>query len=161
MTSNTFSVEIEQIENFRFDVRFAQGGISIIGDEPPPTGQGSGPQPAELLAAAVANCLMASLFFCLTKARTATGTLKAHAEGRLARDAQGRLRVAGIEVTLAAPAATPRCLTLFENYCVVTESVRAGIPVSVKVIDEHGHILHATPALHAPDPDQPPKSYPD
>lgn len=155
MTKNTFSVEIEQIENFRFDVRFAQGGI--VGDEPPPAGQGSGPHPAELLAAAVANCLMASLFFCLTKARAATGILKARAEGRLARDAQGRLRVAGLEVTLAAPAATPRCLTLFENYCVVTESVRAGIPVSVRVVDEHGHILHQTGAPSTPDPARSPE----
>ncbi len=153
MTNNTFSVEIEQIENFRFDVRFAQG--SIVGDEPPPAGQGSGPHPAELLAAAVANCLMASLFFCLTKVRAATGTLRAQAEGRLARDAKGRLRVVGMEVTLAAPAATPRCLTLFENYCVVTESVRAGIPVSVRVVDEHGHVLHETAAPPTSDPDRP------
>ncbi len=153
MTSSTFSVDIEQIENFRFDVRFAQGGI--IGDEPPPAGQGSGPHPAELLAAAVANCLMASLFFCLTKAHAATGPLKARAEGRLDRNARGRLRVAALEVTLAAPGATPRCLALFEDYCVVTESVRAGIPVSVRVVDDHGRVLHETSSLHASDPGRP------
>jgi hypothetical protein len=30
----------------------------------------------------------------------------------------------------------------FEDFCVVTESVRHGIPVSVKVVDAAGRTLH-------------------
>ncbi len=144
MAKEGFSIEIEQIENYRFSVRFAEG--TLVTDEPPPAGQGAGPHPAELLAAAVANCLMASLLFCLTKARATPEALKARVQGHLARDTNGRLRVAALDVALTAPGATPRCLTLFENYCVVTESVRAGVPVNVAVTDEHGRVLHESRA---------------
>ena len=34
-----------------------------------------------------------------------------------------------------------RCLDLFEDFCVVTASVRQGIPVSVEVLDENGASL--------------------
>lgn len=147
MAQDGFVVEIAQAEDFRFTVHFTQG--DLMTDEPPPTGTGSGPQPAELLAAAVANCLTASLLFCLNKSHTATGPLRARARGRTGRDASGRLRITGIDVTLIAPDATPRCLGLFENYCTVTQSVRAGIPINVAVTDEQGRVLHED---HPPSP---------
>ncbi len=141
MSQQTFSVEIEQIEDYRFSVHFAPGDLTT--DEPPPRGGGVGPDPAQLLAAAVTNCLMASLVFCLAKARVPGRPLKSRAQGRLERDEAGRLRIAGIDVVLIAPHATPRCLELFQNYCVVTESVRRGVPVAVVVTDEQGQILHS------------------
>ncbi|WP_298138949.1 OsmC family protein [Acidiferrobacter sp.] len=148
MAQDGFIVEIEQIKDYQFGVHFTQG--ALIADEPPPTGTGSGPQPAELLAAAVGNCLMASLLFCQNKSHAPFGMLKARAQGHLGRDAAGRLRVTRIDVTLIAPGATARCLRLFENYCVVTESVRAGIPVHLAVTDEHGQVLHESPPPGSP-----------
>ncbi|WP_297363051.1 OsmC family protein [Acidiferrobacter sp.] len=147
MAQDGFIVEIEQIENFRFGVHFTQS--ELMTDEPPPTGAGSGPQPAELLAAAVANCLMSSLLFCLNKSHVPLEPLKARAQGRLGRDAAGRLRIAGIDVTLIAPGATQRCLNLFENYCTVTQSVRAGVPINVAVIDDKGRVIYED---HPPPP---------
>ena len=140
MAQNGLVVEITQLEDFRFTVHFPQA--DLMTDEPPPTGAGSGPQPSELLAAAVANCLMASLLFCLKKSHAASAPLRARAEGHTGRDATGRLRITGIDVTLVAPDATPRCLSLFENYCTVTQSVRAGIPIAVTVKDEQGQVIH-------------------
>jgi hypothetical protein len=32
-----------------------------------------------------------------------------------------------------------RCVEQFEDFCVVTQSVRAGIPVSVRVVDAAGN----------------------
>ena len=37
--------------------------------------------------------------------------------------------------------ACSRCLELFEDYCVVTDSIRHGIPVAVEVVDENGMVL--------------------
>jgi uncharacterized OsmC-like protein len=147
MAQNGLVVEITQTEDFRFTVHFPQA--DLMTDEPPPTGAGSGPQPSELLAAAVANCLMASLLFCLNKSHVTSAPLRARAEGHTGRDAAGRLRITGIDVTLIAPAATPRCLSLFENYCTVTQSVRAGIPIKVAVTDEQGRVIYED---HSPSP---------
>ena len=42
-----------------------------------------------------------------------------------------------------------RCLEQFEDFCVVTESVRRGIPVAVTVVDAVGKVVHeaASPTL--------------
>lgn len=55
------------------------------------------------------------------------------------RNPQGRLRIGGIEVKIQ-PEVAPedrdrmgRCMELFEEFCVVTQSVRRGIEVKVDV----------------------------
>jgi hypothetical protein len=43
-----------------------------------------------------------------------------------------------------------RCMVQFEDFCVVTESIRHGIPVDVEVVYANGRSLHArreVPAL--------------
>ena len=35
-----------------------------------------------------------------------------------------------------------RCMAQFEDFCVVTESIRHGIPVDVEVVDAAGRPLH-------------------
>jgi hypothetical protein len=58
---------------------------------------------------------------------------------RVTRNEQGRYRISGIDVELIPelqeddPARLNRCERLFEDFCVVTESVRRGIPVDVKI----------------------------
>ena len=57
----------------------------------------------------------------------------------MGRDENGKLRITGIDVELAPDVAdedTPRlgrCENLFEDFCIVTQSVRRGIPVNVTV----------------------------
>ncbi len=134
-------VTIEQLRDYRFAVSF-ENTAGFCTDEPAPTGGGEGPSPSQLLAAAVGNCLAASLFFCLKKRAPPTDPIRATVTGRVERNAQGRLRIADMTVVLDVSAADPRCLDLFEHYCTVTESVRGGIPVRVQVRDNAGTLLY-------------------
>ena len=141
-----FSVELESREGYEFVVRFDRPkGAELVLDEPPPLGRDHGPNAARLVAAAVANCLSASLLFCLRgKFKQDPGPVRAIATGTLGRNERGHYRITAIDVVLsvgkqkAAIAHLDRCLEQFEDFCIVTGSVRRGIPVSVKVLDEAG-----------------------
>ena len=133
----TAHVELE--EGYRFKVDFGDGRGVLLMDEPAPLGDGSGPNAAAVLGAAVANCLSASLLFCLRKARIDVRNLGADVEVTTSRNERGRLRVSAMRVQLH-PELAPgnegrveRCLELFEDFCVVTEAVRGGIEVDVTV----------------------------
>ena len=61
--------------------------------------------------------------------------------GTIVRNERGRFRIAGLRVRLlpglvagaGARERIDRCLGLFEEYCIVTQSVRQGIDVQVEV----------------------------
>jgi organic hydroperoxide reductase OsmC/OhrA len=136
----TFSLDLEQRERFQFDVTFDNPSWSTIQlDEPVPIGDGTAPNAARLVGAAIGNCLAASLLFCLQKSRVELAGISAHVDGVLGRNERGRLRIASVHVTLrpvldgVPPERLGRCLDLFEDFCVVTESVRKGIEVEVTV----------------------------
>ena len=98
-----------------------------------------------MLAAAIGNCLAASFAFCLRKARVEPVDLTAAVVARVARNEQGRFRISGIKVELAPEVLESdrprleRCERLFEDFCIVTESVRRGIPVDVKIVQPAVH----------------------
>jgi len=134
-------VSLTHEEGFRFQVRLGSDGrtTTIVTDEAPPLGQAAGPNPLALLSAAVGQCLASSLLFCMGKAHLEPQGLEAEVLATTVRNPEGRLRVGGIRVRLM-PAVTPevearmqRCLEVFESFCLVTESVRAGIDVQVAV----------------------------
>ncbi len=140
MEPGHFGADVVQRDHYRFDVTFDdETWAPILVDEPEPLGEGAGPSASRLLAAAVGNCLAASLLFCLEKARVELSDLSAHVEGTMERNEEGRLRIAEMNVTLrprveGEPSKRyDRCLDLFEDFCVVTQSVRAGIDVDVRV----------------------------
>lgn len=135
-----FIIELERLEDYRFAVRFDWPQLAPLElDEPEPLGQQSGPNASRLLAAAVGNCLSASLLFCLDKAHLATAGITTRVRGQLRRNERGRLRIGRLAVDLNLEGASldarrlQRCLQLFEDYCVVTASVREGIAVDVNV----------------------------
>ncbi|MGR4874509.1 OsmC family protein [Pseudoxanthomonas sp. LARHCG66] len=149
--SQTVSITLEQEDDYAFRIRFDDTTIAeLMTDEPEPLGKGEGPNPTRLLVSAVANCLSASLLFALRKFKNSPGKLVTHATAELVRNEQGRLRVGHIhaDIRLAeagtAHASLERILAQFENFCVVTESVRHGIDVSVSVTDADGVQLHGT-----------------
>lgn len=138
-------IELRQQEDYRFTVQFEQPQTPpLLTDESPPLGAGSGPDPASLLGVAVANCLAASLLFALRKFGNEPGPLRATADVSLARNSRGRLRIPriAVELHLGLPWGmlkhADRALAQFEDFCVVTQSVRAGIQVDVQVLDAEG-----------------------
>lgn len=147
---STFTLRLEQEHDYQFRVKFDWPGVDELRlDEPAPLGASRGPNAARLVAAAVANCLSASLFFCLRdKFKQRPGPLRAEVTGRLERTERGRLRIAGFDVAIhlsdrvESLGHLDRCAQQFEDFCVVTESIRRGIPVRVLVLDQDGRKIH-------------------
>jgi uncharacterized OsmC-like protein len=138
--SREFSVALRLEDGFRFKVDFDQPGVpSLMMDEPVPLGAGEGPNAVRALAAAVGNCLGASLLFCLQRSRVEVDALSVAVNGTIERNEKGRLRVASLQVKLHPDVAEEhleklqRCIGLFEDFCIVTQSVRQGLEVDVSV----------------------------
>ncbi len=158
MTSTTLRLTLTQEADYAFRVHFDETTVAdLLTDESPPLGKGEGPNPTRMLLAAVANCLSASLLFALRKFKNQPGTLVTTATAELVKNERGRTRVGHIHVSLAlaeegsSHAHLERLMQQFEDFCVVTESVRAGVPVTVEVTDKAGNTLHtsAAPAMTA------------
>src|SRR5260221_10369794 len=150
--SDTFEIGMERLDGYRFRTNFGSPGVpDLLVDESPPLGTGAGPNPARLLAAAVGECLSASLVFCLGKSRIEISGLKTKVVGTYSRNERGRLRIGRLDVAIeiAVPGYDPgrltKCLETFEDYCVVTGSVRKGVEVGVTVDDASGNRLYTTP----------------
>ena len=141
-TGEQFTVALTLRDGYAFNVEFSDGeGPTLVVDELPPLGEANGPNPARLLAAAVGSCLSSSLLFCLRKSRIEVAQLRTVVDVTIKRNERGRLRIGGIRVRLA-PELTAaqreridRCLDLFQDFCIVTESVRDGIRVDVEVLE--------------------------
>lgn len=140
-------VVLRQQQDFQFAIDFGTGQPPLIGDEHPPLGQGQGPTPVQLLAAAVGNCLSDSLLFALRKFKQAPEPIRCEVAAEIGRNAENRLRVLGLDVvlTLGVPAAglqhLDRVLEQFEGFCTVGASVAQGIPLHVSVFDASGQQL--------------------
>ena len=144
-----FTIELEQLQGYEFKVGFdLEGADDLLVDEPAPLGQGRGPNPSRLVAAAAANCLSASLLYCVSKNQPPAGSVRSTATCTLERNENGRLRIGGMEVQLQVTGELEqavrmkRCLDLFEDFCVVTASLREGFPIEVSVVNEQQNVLH-------------------
>lgn len=146
-----FTLTLTQESDYAFRIEFDDTQIPALHtDEPSPLGGDSGPNPSRMLVAAVANCLGASLLFSLRKFKNTPGTVVIRTQARLRRNEQKQLRIAHIDVAIELPEAAAeyahfeRLLQQFEDFCVVTESVRTGVEVDVTVRDGTGAIVHTS-----------------
>ena len=135
-----FITKLNRVKDYQFKVEFDLPGMpDLITDEAEPLGKNAGPNPSRLLSAAVGNCLSSSLLFCLSKARVDVDDLKASVETVMRRNEKGRWRIAGLKVKLHPiiraedVSRSKRCLEVYEDFCIVTGSVRKGIEVKVDV----------------------------
>ena len=144
MPSTPASVELRQQRDFQFEIRFGDGIAPLLADEPAPLGSGQGPSPGQLLAAAVGNCLSASLLFARRKFKQQPEPITTEVWFETGRNADNRVRMQAVRVVLklGQPAAAlqhlERVLATFEDFCVVTQSVRGSIAVDVQVFDALG-----------------------
>ena len=120
-----------------FDEHDTEGKLHM--DESKPVGKSEGPTAAMMLSSAVGHCLCSSLMFCMEKSRAKIEHIESDLVTTMARNDKGRWRISGIKVNLKVrPGATDaerldRCKGLFEDFCIVTESVRQGIKIEVEV----------------------------
>jgi uncharacterized OsmC-like protein len=106
-----------------------------------------GPNPSRLLGLAILGCLSASFIFCLKKRNFKVDDFHAEAEVKISRNEKGFLRVKKIDVDIQPNITDPdalrranQCLksakdgvSLFEQFCTVTQSIRSGIEVNVNL----------------------------
>jgi uncharacterized OsmC-like protein len=129
---------LDYVENYQFKVSFNSDKIEpILTDEPEPLGKGEYPNAGKLLAAAVGNCLCASLVFCMEKSRAEVPSICAEVSTTMERNERGRLRITHMAVKIFPQVGDEqrfqRCREIFEDFCIVTQSVREGIDVDVEV----------------------------
>lgn len=146
MDEKQFTLKLKRIERYVFQLDFGEYG-NILADEPEPLGGGEGPSPSALLAASVANCLSASLVYALSRNKEDPGEMSAEVTGTTGRVGKF-LRITNVKVALHLGVAKDElssltsALEVFENYCTVTQSVRAGVQVDVEISDNTGTIIH-------------------
>ncbi len=125
-------------DGYKFSITFDElPGGKIYSDEAAPVGKSEGPTAAMMLSSAVGHCLSSSLLFCLEKSRVKPKDLETDVETTLARNEKGRWRVSGIKVNMKIDVddvdkeKLERCKGMFEDFCIVSASVREGINISV------------------------------
>jgi uncharacterized OsmC-like protein len=136
-----FTTSLDQVKDYEFTVSFDKDELGkLTMDEPAPQGTEKGPNASRVLSSAVGHCLTASLIFCLQKSRIPLKHVATKVHTTLARNEAGRWRVQAIKVDIDADPLNEqdrermkRCLEIFEDFCIVTQSVRKGINVEVAV----------------------------
>jgi len=99
-----------------------------------------GPSPIKLLGLSVLGCLAASFSFCLQKKDFSLSELEGKAEVTIARNEKTFWRVKKIDIELNPKINTPemrkradQCREFFEQYCIISESLRTGFEVNVNL----------------------------
>ena len=106
MADQVVQVSLSQQQDYQFKVTFEGDVPTLLADEPAPLGQGQGPSPVQLLAAAVGNCLSDSLLFALRKFKQQPEPLSCQVRAEVGRNSEGRVRVLAMtaELKLGVPA---------------------------------------------------------
>ena len=144
MSDKQILVHLAQEKDYRFQIAFDDGVPELTVDEPPPLGSATGPSPVQLLTAAVGSCLSDSLLFALRKFKQNPEPMRCEVQADVGRNPEGRMRVLRMKAVLTLGAAADqlehlaRALDQFEEFCTVTQSVRAGMEVIVEVYDAGG-----------------------
>jgi organic hydroperoxide reductase OsmC/OhrA len=135
-SAGEFDIEIDQAQDCEFRIRFDRLHYpELLLDAPAPVGRDLAP--SRLLAAAMGHCLASGLLYSARKARLSLGPIYAKVHTQIAPNEHGFRRVLQVEVETdpnvseAEKEQAARCMESFEGFCIVTQSVREGIDVSV------------------------------
>lgn len=131
---------LTRTNGYKFEITIDElKGSKITMYEPPPVGTAAGPTAAMMLSSAIGHCLSSSLMFCLEKSRVKVEDISADVELSMERNVRGRWRVGEIKVIIKPKVSDidreklERCKGLFEDFCIVTASVREGVKIDVEV----------------------------
>ena len=131
---------LTRTDGYKYDISFDElPGVKIVSDEPTPTGKSEGVTAAMMLSGAIGHCLCSSLLFCLDKSRVKAKDLSADVNLAMERNDRGRWRIKEIKVNMKPiveevdSKKLERCKELFEDFCIVSSSVRDGIRIDVNV----------------------------
>jgi len=136
----SYKAGISLVEEMTFKVDLGKMNVKdiFIDDTHHKEEEMQGPNPARLLGMAVMGCMSASFVFCLQKRNFTLDDLKAEADVVAWKNEKGLWRVKEINVDFVISSEDPQvlkraeqCKKLFEEYCTITQSVIAGIPVNV------------------------------
>lgn len=131
---------LTRTDGYKYEVSFDElPGVRIVSDEPAPTGKSEGVTAAMMLSGAVGHCLCSSLLYCLEKSRVKAKDLSADVDLAMERNEKGKWRVKEIKVNMKPVVddvdskKLERCMDMFEDFCIVSSSVRDGIKIDVNV----------------------------
>lgn len=145
MVGGKFTIRLKRVDGMQFRAEFDKEQFPpLMMDEPEnvPGGRDEYPNASRILAAAITDCLSASLTFCLEKSHAPLDDLEATTTVEIGRNDQGYWRVKQVDVELTAgfekldETALKRfekCKEKFFNYCIVSASIKDGININVKV----------------------------
>ena len=138
--SERIHAHVRREKGYKSSVTFDElRGVELHMDEPKPVGTSEGPSAAMMLSSAIGHCLTSSLMFCMEKSRGNVKDIGADVETSLTRNDKGRWRIAGIKVNMKVDVndidkeKLERCKSIFEDFCIVTASVREGVKIDVEV----------------------------
>jgi len=134
-------VDLEQVEKYRFNVKFADAPFAgVVVDEPPPVGGDAGPNPVQSLAMAIGHCMSSTLVNTLERAHVAVTPLRTTVRATIGVNARGRRRVQQLDVEIvtqprdeADRARFDHCVEIFEDFCTVSGAVREGVKIDSRV----------------------------
>jgi organic hydroperoxide reductase OsmC/OhrA len=134
---------MKRMGGYKYEITFDElPGAKIVSDESAPVGASEGVTAAMMLAGAVGHCLTSSLLFCMEKSRAKPKDVSTDVDLIMERNQRGRWRVKGIKVRLKPQVEDvdakklERCKEMFQDFCIVSTSVREGIPIDVEVEKE-------------------------
>ena len=131
---------LRRMDGYKYDITFDElPNVKLTSDEPAPVGKADGVTAAMLLSSAVGHCLTSSFLFCLEKSRVKAKDLSTDVELIMERNQKGRWRVKEIKVRMKPLVDSidaeklERCKGFFQDFCIVSASVREGIRIDVEV----------------------------
>ena len=144
----SFTIQLDHLDGYGFKVGFGQDGVDDLHmDAGAPLGKGAGPNASSLLAAAVGNCLSASLLYGIAKKEAPSGGMETAVTCTVARNDHERLRIESMDVCITVSGEIEQlvrskgCVGSFEDFSTAAASVRQGIPVHLEIVSTGGEVL--------------------
>ena len=147
--SETTCVTVTREDRFRFLIDFGPGVPEIVGDEPPPLGSGADRSLSGGASGRGGRQLHVLEPRLRPRAQLRRRSRTAHCDGDLQTERNESNRLEGdphqARIALGAPPDglphLDRALAQFEEFCTVSQSVRAGVPLTVNVLGPDGRTL--------------------